>query len=140
MNLSNFWYGSCSYGVLWENHTLYAGKILVWRNFGPFNPTGHGYWKLPHSQGGYKTSPPIFFRKLYIVWSFGGYMHVYTHKTSLHDNFQTSTIFACGAMTHFWAKMTSFWTKNQTPINSVKMKVWSWNLVRILILMVNFQK
>ena len=36
MNLPNFWYGSCSYGVLWKNHTLYAGKILVWRNFGHF--------------------------------------------------------------------------------------------------------
>ena len=36
MNLPNFWYGSCSYGVLLENHTLYAGKILVWRNFGHF--------------------------------------------------------------------------------------------------------
>ena len=36
MNLPNFWYGSCSYGVLWENHTLYAGKILVWQNFGHF--------------------------------------------------------------------------------------------------------
>ena len=34
MNLPNFWYGSCSYGPLWENHTLYAGKILIWQNFG----------------------------------------------------------------------------------------------------------
>ena len=30
------WYGSCSYGPLWENHTLYGGKILVWWNFSPF--------------------------------------------------------------------------------------------------------
>ena len=36
MNLPNFWYGSCSNGLLCENHTLYVGKILVWRNFGPF--------------------------------------------------------------------------------------------------------
>ena len=36
MNLPNFWYASCSYGVLWENYILYAGKILVWQNFGPF--------------------------------------------------------------------------------------------------------
>ena len=36
MNLPNFWYGSCSNGLLWENHTPYAGKILVWRNFDPF--------------------------------------------------------------------------------------------------------
>ena len=35
-SIPNFWYGSCSYGVLWENHTLYAGKILVWRNFSHF--------------------------------------------------------------------------------------------------------
>ena len=34
MNLPDFWYGSCSYGSLWENHTLYAGKILIWRIFG----------------------------------------------------------------------------------------------------------
>ena len=25
-----------TYGLLLENHTLYAGKNLVWRNFGPF--------------------------------------------------------------------------------------------------------
>ena len=65
------------------------------------NPTGHGVLETITLTGGGQNVPPIFFRKLYIVWSFGGYMHVYTHKTSLHDNFQTSTIFACGAMTHF---------------------------------------
>ena len=32
MNLPNFWYGSCSYGPLSENLTLYAGEILIWRN------------------------------------------------------------------------------------------------------------
>ena len=32
MNLPNFWYGSCSYVPLSENHTLYAGKNLIWRN------------------------------------------------------------------------------------------------------------
>ena len=37
MNLPNFWYGSCSYGLLWKNHTLYAMKILVWQNFADFN-------------------------------------------------------------------------------------------------------
>ena len=34
MNLPNFWYGSCSYGLLWGNHTLYAWKVLIWWNFG----------------------------------------------------------------------------------------------------------
>ena len=38
MNLPNFWYGSCSYGPLWENNTLYAGKILIWQNFGHLRP------------------------------------------------------------------------------------------------------
>ena len=33
MNLPNFWYGSCSYGLLWKNHTLYARKILIGRIF-----------------------------------------------------------------------------------------------------------
>ena len=32
MNLPNFWYGSCSYGP--QNHTLYAGKLLIWWIFG----------------------------------------------------------------------------------------------------------
>ena len=42
MNLPNFWYGSCSYGPLWENHTLYTGKILIWRKFGHIRPKfGH---------------------------------------------------------------------------------------------------
>ena len=52
--------------------------------------------------------PPIFSRELYIIWSFGVYIHVYTHKPCLHGNFQTSPIFPCGAMTSFWSKMTSF--------------------------------
>ena len=33
MNHLYFWYGIFSYGLLWENHTLYAGKIMIWRNF-----------------------------------------------------------------------------------------------------------
>ena len=33
----NFWYEGCSYGLLLENHTLYAGKILIWQNFGLLN-------------------------------------------------------------------------------------------------------
>ena len=61
----------------------------------------------PQSWGG-RVAPPIFSRELYIVWSFGVYIHVYTPKPSLHDNFQTSPISPCGAMTSFWAKMTSF--------------------------------
>ena len=31
-------YGSCSDGPLSENHTLYAGKILIWRNFVHLRP------------------------------------------------------------------------------------------------------
>jgi len=62
----------------------------------------------PQSWGGARVAPPIFSRELYIVWSFGVYIHVYTPKPSLHDNFQTSPISPCGAMTSFWAKMTSF--------------------------------
>ena len=57
--------------------------------------------------GGLKGCP-IFSRELYIAWSFGVYIHVYTHKPSLHGNFQTSPISPCGTMTSFWAKMTSF--------------------------------
>ena len=53
-------------------------------------------------------APPIFSGELYIVWNFGGYIHVYTHKPSLHDNFQTSPIFACGAMGHFGSKTKDF--------------------------------
>ena len=42
MNLPNFWYGSCSYGPLWENHTVYAWKILIWWIFGHLSPKfGH---------------------------------------------------------------------------------------------------
>ena len=52
--------------------------------------------------------PPIFSGELYIVWTFGGYMQVYTYKVSLHDNFQTSPISACGAMTHFGSKTKDF--------------------------------
>ena len=56
-------------------------------------------------------APPIFSRELYIVWSFGVYIHVYTHKPCLHAKFQTSPISPCGAMTSFLAKMTSFFPK-----------------------------
>ena len=38
MNIPNFWYGSCSYGPLLENHTLYAGKILIWQNLVDLKP------------------------------------------------------------------------------------------------------
>ena len=34
MNLPNFWYGSCFNSPLWENHTLYDWKILIWQTFG----------------------------------------------------------------------------------------------------------
>ena len=55
--------------------------------------------------------PPIFSQKLYIVWSFGDYIHLHTHKPCLHGNFQTSPISPRGAMTSFLAKMMSFWPK-----------------------------
>ena len=32
MNIPIFLYGSHSYGPYSENHTLYAGKILIWGN------------------------------------------------------------------------------------------------------------
>ena len=44
MNLLNFWDGSCSYGPLCENHNLYAGKILIWRNFGHLRPKFGHFW------------------------------------------------------------------------------------------------
>ena len=47
MNLPNFLYGSCSYGPPCEIHTLYAGKILIWRNFGHLRPKfGHFLAKI----------------------------------------------------------------------------------------------
>ena len=46
MNLPNFWYGSCSYGLLWENHTLYAGKILIWRNLVHLRPFFGQNWQF----------------------------------------------------------------------------------------------
>ena len=53
-----------------------------------------GYLREVSTWGGARGAPPIFSDELYIVWSFGGYMQVYTHKPSLHDNFQTSPISA----------------------------------------------
>ena len=69
-----------------------------------------GFLSELHTWGGHGV-PPIISGELYIICNFGGYMQVYTHKPSLHGNFQTSPIFACGAMTSFWVKITSFWTK-----------------------------
>ena len=47
MNLPNFWYGSYSHGLLWENHTLYAWKILIWLSFGHSRQKfGHFFPKL----------------------------------------------------------------------------------------------
>ncbi len=60
-----------------------------------------GLFGGPGKWGGARGAPPIFSGELYIVWNFGGYMQVYTHKPSLHDNFRTSPISACGAMTSF---------------------------------------
>ena len=41
--------------------------------------------------GGGHYAPPNFSHELYNIWSFGGYIHVYTHKP-LHGNFQISPI------------------------------------------------
>ena len=49
----NFLYGNKSCGVLWENHILYARKILIWPKFGRFGP------KFGH-----------FLAKILIFWSF----------------------------------------------------------------------
>ena len=38
------WYGPCSYGLLCENRALYAGKILIWRNFGHLIPKFVHFW------------------------------------------------------------------------------------------------
>ena len=46
MNLPNFWYGSCSYGPLSENHTLYGGKILIWRNLVHLRPFFGQNWQF----------------------------------------------------------------------------------------------
>ena len=56
------------------------------------NPTLHGPFVWPPDMGGH-YGPPIFSRKLYIVWSFGVDIHVYNHNPCLHANFQTSLIF-----------------------------------------------
>ena len=42
--------------------------------------------------GGHYGPPYFFSETIYIVWSFGVYIHVYTHKPCLHVNFQTSPI------------------------------------------------
>ena len=38
MNLPNYWYASGSDGSLSEYHSLYARKILIWRNFFHLRP------------------------------------------------------------------------------------------------------
>ena len=38
INFSNFWYGNYPCGFLWENHSVYAGKILVRPLGGIFDP------------------------------------------------------------------------------------------------------
>ena len=70
-----------------------------------------GLLRDSQSWGGALEAPPIFSRELYDVWSFCVYIHVYTHKPSLHDNFQTSPISPRSAMTSFGVKMTSFKVK-----------------------------
>ena len=76
------------------------------------NPTWHGlFGGTLYMGGGGVKRPPIFFAKLYVVCNFYGYQLVYDPKPSLHDNFGTSPIFACGAMTSFWSKMPLFWPK-----------------------------
>ena len=38
INFHNFWYGNYPCGLLWENHSVYAGKILRWPKFGHLWP------------------------------------------------------------------------------------------------------
>ena len=54
---------------------------------------------------------PLFSGELYMVWSFGGYLQVYTQKLCSYSNFETSPISAFGAMTHFGTKLCHFGTK-----------------------------
>ena len=73
-------------------------------------------------------APPIFSGELYIVWTFAGYMQVYTYKLSLHDNFQTFPISACGAMTSFWSEMGPFQAKIGQNVPKQQKKQWEqWN-------------
>ena len=44
MKPPNFLYGSCACGLLWENHTLCAGKILKWPKFGHLWPKIGHFW------------------------------------------------------------------------------------------------
>ena len=97
VNLTSFWLKNIMILASWE---------LFWREkfeFCELNPTHHGVFETSPVTGGTKR-PPYFFRKLYIVWSFAGYIHVYIHKTSFHDNFQTSTNLEIGHFGAFLAK------------------------------------
>ena len=49
-------------------------KIAIAANYFEmyFNPTHHGVFETSPVTGGTKRPPLIFFRKLYILWSFGG--------------------------------------------------------------------
>ena len=67
MNLPNFWYGSCSYGPLWENHTLYAGKIMIWQKFWPFVAK---IWPFLAKIDSFKSLWPITFKHRYNSSSF----------------------------------------------------------------------
>ena len=53
---------------------------------------------------------PLFFLENFVLY--GVYIHVYTHKPCLHDNFQTSPISPCGAMTSFLATNGNSFCKN----------------------------
>ena len=68
MNLPNF-YMEVVLFVFFEKIILYAGKILVWRNFGHY-PTGRGVFCAPGVLGGAILAPPIFLRVEILVVNF----------------------------------------------------------------------
>ena len=99
---------------LYENYAVEGNSSILLANFIPddiLNPTLHGLFERTHYMRGARGAPPIFSGELYIVWNFGGYMQVYTYKTSLYGKFETSRISACGAMTHFRPKWSHFGPK-----------------------------
>ena len=47
INFHSFWYGNYPSGLLWENHSVYARKILRWPKFGYLWPKfGHFLAKI----------------------------------------------------------------------------------------------
>ena len=95
INFHNFWYGNYSCGLLWNNYSVYTGKILRWPKFGHFFAkidSFESFWPI-NSKRSYESS-------LFLVWKLFLWSSLRKSYSICREN---------SYMAKFWPFKTKFW-------------------------------